>query len=145
MEEELAKISKLAFDNMYGEREISNISTYCKNKKCWDRLQEKKYELSNEIVDILITDDDRMVEMTRAKKDQRENNKISTEIAIFNLGEKKWKEYLDKGIEQKVLNDVDIDFLKLAINYCRTGSGCSTKQAARIWEIKEKLFENGIE
>lgn len=145
MESELAKISKLSFDNMYGDREISNISTYCKNKKCWERLQDMPYKLSDDVMEILITDEDRKVQMERARKDQRETDKVSTEISIFRLGDKKWTELLEKGIEQHVLNDVDIDFIKLAIKYCKTGAGCSSKQASRIWEIKEKLLENGIE
>ena len=70
---------------------------------------------------------------------------VSSEIEVFQIGKKKWEELLCRGIEQKVLNVKEIDFINVAIKYCVSGMGCSSKQAAKVLEIKEKLSENGID
>lgn len=68
-----------------------------------------------------------------------------TEIDIFNLGESKWNDLLQRGLQQKVLNHHEEELIQVAIKYCRTGFGCSNKQAKYIWDIKKKLSESGIE
>lgn len=145
MEEELAKISKLAFDNMYGNREISNISTYCKTKTCWERLQAMPYELSSKIVSCLITDENRTIDMTRARKEQRNDNNIDYAIEIFKKGEAYWQSLIDRATEQGVSNYHDLELLEAARKSCRTARIVSNKQAAVIKKIVDSLKEVGIE
>lgn len=145
MEEELAKISKLSFDNMYGSREISNISSYCKSKICWERLQSKSYELSDKIIDCLVSDEDRYIDMTRAKKEQRSDTNISFAIEIYKLGESYWQNLIDKATEQRVCNYHYIELLEAAKKSCRTAKLVSNKQAAVIEKIVEELKKVGIE
>ena len=146
MKTELASISKLAFDVMYGPREISNISTYCKSKTCWDRLKEKEYFLSEKVInECLITSDDRAIDMTRAKKEQRSDTNLNYAVEIFKKGEEYWQSLIDRATEQRVANYLDIEFLEAAKKTCRTGKIVSNKQAATIYKIVEKLKESGIE
>ena len=145
MENELAKISKLAFDNMYGSREIANISSYCKTKICWERLQDMPYTLSQSIFECLITNEDRTINMTRSKKDQRSNSNVSYALEIFKKGEVYWESLIKKAIEQRTLSQHDIEFLEVAKKSTKTGKIVSDKQAAVIKEIVEKLKEVGIE
>ena len=145
MEEELAKISKLAFDNIYGEREISNISSYCKTKQCWERMQARPYKLSQAIYSTLISNEDRQIDMTRAKKEQRFDSGIEYAIQIFNMGENYWENLIAKATEQRVLNYKDIEFLEAAKKTCTTGKIVSNKQAAIIKKIVDQLKDVGIE
>lgn len=145
MEEELAKISKLAFDNMYGNREISNISTYCKTKTCWERLQSMPYELSLNIASCLITEEDRTIDMTRAKKEQRNDSNIDYAIEIYNKGELYWQNLIDRATEQRVLDYRDLELLESAKKSCTTAKIVSNKQAAIIKKVVDSLKEVGIE
>ena len=145
MEEELAKISKLAFDNMYGSREISNISSYCKSKTCWERLQGMPYDLSSKIMECLVSDEDRTIDMTRAKKEQRNDTNLSFSIEIYKLGEAYWQNLIDKANEQRACNYHDIELLETAKKSCKTGRIISNKQAAVIKKIIEELKKVGIE
>jgi len=141
---DLSHIAKICFDQFY-DSSIANISSYCKKQECWNVIKKIPYTLSDSISEFLNTRDDEKVEEASAKKTQRETNKIVTEIDIFNIGENKWADLLKRGIEQKVLNHVEEEFIKVAMKYCKTGFGCSPKQAKAIWEIKQKLNSNGIE
>lgn len=141
---DIIRIAKICFDTFY-DSSIANVSTYCKKQECWNVIKKINYIISDEISDYLITDDDEKIEELSARKDQRESTRISIEIEIFKIGVNKWQDLLNRGVSQKVLNPVDVSFIGTAIKYCQTGTGCSSAQAKRIWEIKGKLAENGIE
>ena len=145
MEEELAKISRLSFDNIYGNREISNISTYCKSKTCWERLQAMNYELPNKILECLVSDEDRSIDMIRAKKEQRSDSNISFAIQIYKLGETYWQNLIDKATKQNACNSHDIELLEFAKKSCRSAKMVSNKQAAVIEKIVEELKKVGIQ
>lgn len=145
MEKELATISKLSFDNMYGRREISNISTYCKTKQCWERLRDVNYTLSKEIRKILITEEDRTIDMMRAKKEQKADTNMTFAIEIFKKGETYWQSLIDRATEQRVLNYTSIELLEAAKKSCLTGKIVSDRQAATIKKIVDDLKKVGIE
>ena len=145
MEKELATISKLSFDNMYGRREISNISTYCKTKQCWERLRDVNYTLSKEIRKILITEDDRAIDMMRAKKEQKADTNMTFAIEIFKKGETYWQSLIDRATEQRVLNYTSIELLEAAKKSCLTGKIVSDRQALTIKKIVDDLKKVGIE
>lgn len=83
--------------------------------------------------------------MTRSKKDQRSNSNVSYALEIFKKGEIYWESLIKKVIEQRTLNQHDIEFLEVAKKSTKTGKLVSDKQAAVIKEIVEKLKEIGIE
>lgn len=145
MEKELATISRLSFDNMYGRREISNISTYCKTKQCWERLRDVKYNLSKEVRNILITEEDRTINMIRAKKEQKADTNITFAIEIFKKGETYWQSLIDRATEQRVLNYTSIELLEAAKKSCLSGKIVSDRQAASIKKIVDDLKKVGIE
>lgn len=143
--EEIDKISKLAFDVLYDcNRQYSNIGEYCKRKECWENLKAIPYTLSNETIESLITKEEKKQENIIAKKEQKLNASVMVEIQIFNLGSNYWKNLLDKGVEQKLLNDKDIDLLNYAIKYCEGVIRISPAQGDYIWKLREKFSENGI-
>lgn len=145
IEEELAKISRLAFDNMYGSREISNITTYCKSKLCWERLRDMSFLLSQDVRKILINEEERQIDMTRAKKEQRNDSNIVFAIEIFKKGEVYWETLIKKAKVQSVLNYHDLELLEIARKSCITGRVVSNKQASVIEKIVEELKKVGIE
>lgn len=142
-DDDILKIAKSCFDRFY-DPSIPNVSTYCKKKECWDVVKKVPYQLNQLLIDILITKEDLEIESIAAKKDQKETNKVLNEIQVFNIGIKKWEDLLKRGTEQKILNSTDMEFLNVAIEFCRSGNNCSSRQAARILDIKKKLEENGI-
>ena len=146
MRNELARIAKYSFDVIYGPREIANISSYCKSKTCWDRLKDKAITLDENVVrECLISSEDRTIDMTRAKKEQRSNNNLTYAIEIFKKGEAYWQNLIDKATVQRAINQHDIELLEAAKKTCRTGKIVSDKQAAAIEKIVEQLKAVGIE
>lgn len=146
MERELALIAKLAFDNMYDEnRETSNISTYCKKKVCWERLQEIPYKLNKEIFECLISNEAKKEEESKAKRNQGRETKFISAIDICREPESYWQDLIDRGRDQQVLNYMDIQLLEAAKKSTRTGILVSNNKAKNIWDKVAELKKVGIE
>lgn len=144
-EKDLEVISKQVFDTINDPRRTQmNISSYCKQKVCWDNLVNKNYQLSEKTIKFLIDPDDKKIDDIRAKKEQRFNNSISVEVDVYKKGVAYWTNLLEKGIQQNLLLPRDEDLLRFAIDYCKGIKMATPRQAKAIWEIRNKLAENGV-
>lgn len=142
---DIEKIAKQVFDTINDPNKTQkNISTYCKQKTCWDDVIEKKYQLSEDTISMLINPNDKKIDDIRAKKEQRFNNSITIEVEVYNKGIVYWTNLLEKGIQQKLLLPRDEDLIRLAIDYCKTIKMITPKQAKAIWDIRTKLAQNGV-
>ena len=124
----------------------ANIETYCKREACWDLVQKKKYEISDECREKLITASDLEAEAIIAKKEQKVTTSLQNELDIFNKQAPFWESMIKRGKEQDVLNPYDVQLLQVAVNYCNlVYTELSPKQVKGIVSIVAKLKENGIE
>lgn len=138
-------IAKQVFDTINDpNKSQKNISTYCKQKTCWDNLIEKKYTLSEDVKSLLINSNDKKIDDIRAKKEQRFNTYSTIEVEVYNKGVSYWTNLLNKGVQQSLLLPRDEELLKLAIDYCKGIKTISPKQAKVIWDIKGMLSQSGV-
>jgi len=121
-----------------------NISSYCKQKVCWDNLIAKSFILSEQTISSLVDPNDKKVEDVRAKKEQRFNMSLSIEVDIYNKGVQYWTNLMEKGINQGLLSLHEEELLKFAIDYCKGIKMATPKQAQAIWDIRTKLSQNGV-
>lgn len=144
---DVAAIGKLVFDTIYDDsRSTANIETYCKKEECWTIVQKKPYELTDAIREVLISPADQEIEKVQAKQEQKEVNGLSDEISIFTKGSAYWESMITRGTGQLVLNPVEAQMLKNAVNYCNGIYSQLTKyQLKEISRIVMLLKENGIE
>lgn len=144
---DVAAIGKLVFDTIYDDnRSTANIETYCKKEECWTIVQKKPYELTDSIREVLISPVDQEIEKVQAKQEQKEVNGLSDEISIFTKGSAYWESMIARGTSQLVLNPVEAQMLKNAVNYCNGIYSQLTKhQLKEISRIVMLLKENGIE
>lgn len=144
LEGELAKIAKLAFDNMYNNREISNISTYCKNKICWDRLRDARFELNRDGLECLISSEDKETKMHTAKKEQKYDSNLILSLELFKKGTSYRENLLQKGIEQKLLDYTQVNVMQILIDCIKKGKLISVNQAEQVCKIIKIFEENGL-
>lgn len=147
LDEDISNIAKIIFDTIYDEkRPTANIETYCKREECWVEIQKKKYELSEQCREVLITYAEKEAASVVAKKEQKFISSIQDEVGIFNKGSSYWKDMIIRGQSQEVLNYTDIKALNNAINYCNLiYSELKPYQVKEIIAVVNKLKENGIE
>ena len=144
---EISRIGKLVFDTIYDEnRSTANIETYCKKEECWQIISKKTYDLSEAIVEMLITPSEQKIEKVIAKKEQRFTNGISDEISVYEKGSKYWTSIIERGKSQGVLNYNEEKQLLAAVNYCNGKYlQLSSYQIKEIVKIMDKLKEYMIE
>lgn len=147
IDEDIAAISKIAFDVMYDEsRPTANIESYCKREECWTNVAKQNYTLSEDGYGVLITPAEKQEESVRAKKDQRIASGIEDELGIFRKGSDYWKSLAEKGKSQNVLSSKDLSIIDNAVKYCEfVYTSLYPKQVKEIINVLNKLKENGIE
>lgn len=147
IDEDIAAISKIAFDVMYDEnRPTANIESYCKREECWTNVAKQNYTLSEDGYGVLITPAEKQEESVRAKKDQRIASGIEDELGIFRKGSEYWKSLAEKGKSQNVLSSKDLSIIDNAVKYCEfVYTSLYPKQVKEINIVLNKLKENGIE
>lgn len=145
LEEQLIITTKEVYDFITSpDRPTQNVTEWCKKEGCWQRAQKVEWNFNNDFKKTLIMKSEDVEEQVRAKKEQRLENDINTEIAVIQLGEKYWKKVYGWGVEQKVLTPIDMDFLKIVCSFEESGKMPSSRQAKKILEIREKLILEGL-
>lgn len=146
-ETDIAKIGKIVFDRINDpNRSTANVETYCKKQECWDIISKVPYHISDDLREVLISPSEKAIENTAALREQRFDNGLFNEIAIFNKGADYWTSVIERGKAQSVLNGADIVALGDAIKYCQMQyTQLSKKQIKSITDVIAKLKENGIE
>lgn len=146
-ERDIARISRIVFGRINDpSRSSTNVETYCKKQECWNIISKVPYQLSDEILEFLISPHERAIEEAVAKKEQKFDNGLSSEIEIFKKGADYWKSMIERGKAQSVLNDADVYVLTDAVKYCQMQYAQLTKrQIQAITATIAKLRENKIE
>ena len=146
-EHDIARIGKIVFERINApNRSTANVETYCKKQECWDIISKGPYEISYELINVLISPHEKAIEENTAKKVQKFDNGLYSEIAIFQKGVDYWVSMIDRGKAQFVLSSADAFALSDAVKYCQMQYTQLTKrQIKAITSAIEKLKENGIE
>ena len=146
-ERDIALIGKIVFDRINDpDRSTANIETYCKKPECWEIISKVPYQLSDELREILISLNEKAIEESSAKKEQKFYNGIVNEVEIYKKGAEYWEAIIERGRSQLVLGNADIYVLNDAIKYCKMQYNQLTKRQIKvITDVVVKLKENGIE
>lgn len=126
------------------DRTTLNVTEWCKKETCWYRAKKEKWTINENFINTLINTEEEFQDMQDSQRDRKETNKISLEIEIVKLGADYWKDVLRWGSERKLLNPIEINFLEVAANFEKTFRTPTNKQAKRIFEIREKLYDEGL-
>lgn len=138
---DLARIAKEVYDVFNdNNRQILNIGEYAKRAICWNKLNEKNFELSAITISQLIDKEEKEIESRCERSEQRMANEVSNEVAIFNLGIPYWEKAINIGTQLRVLNSYDVEMCKIAIKFInQTYRMLTKKQVKDIWSVKLKI------
>ena len=126
------------------DRTTDNVTEWCKKDTCWERAQKEKWIISEKFINSLIDFEEEKEELENGKKERKMINDLNLEMEVVKLGADYWKEVLSWGLERKLINPIEQSFLEVAANFDKTYKTPSNKQAKRIFEIREKLYEEGL-
>lgn len=126
------------------DRSTLNVTEWCKKEICWEKAKKEKWTITESFEKSLIDLQEEKSELEEGKKERKIINQLNLEIEVVNLGADYWRSVLEWANERKLLNPIEQDFLKVAANFDKTARIPSNKQAKKILEIREKLYEEGL-
>lgn len=138
---DLSKIAKMVYDVFNdNNRQILNIGEYAKREICWNKLNEKSYQLSSASISQLIDKEEKEIDSRSERSEQRLSNEVSSEVAIFNLGIPYWEKVIEVGTQLGELSSYDVEMCKTAIRFInQTYRMLTKKQVKDIWAVKIKM------
>ena len=146
-EKELKKITAYVNGHLFETpANFKNISEWAKKELCWTKLKEKadavRMTLSREFTDKwLISNEEFKYEEKEAKKTQSIDNEVELLKKLFQFGFDKWKQIIEEGRKNNLLNNTEISILNLVPN----GKIPSKKQQKLLIAILNRLDEEGIQ
>ena len=140
-EADIERIAYLVFNTLNDpQRLMINIGEYAKREICWNKLNETNYTLSSNCTSALVDKEERAIEARVERVDQRLNNEVASEVAIFTLGIDYWNRVFEVGSQLGELNEYDKLLIDVAIKYIQQQYRSLTrKQIKDIWAIKLRM------
>ena len=145
IEEQLIITTKEVYEFITREDRITlNVTEWCKKETCWERAKNEKWTINDSFINSLIDVNETNEEFQESKKERKILNELNLEMEIVKLGADYWREVLKWGLERNLINPIEQSFLEVAANFDKTYKTPSNRQAKRIFEIREKLYEEGL-
>lgn len=125
---------------------ISNISEWAKRDACWTRLKEKLDALGPFLPPSfwseLVSNDEVKAEKKDARKVQKQDNGISNQMRVVEIGGSGWGRILREGTRLKILTPKESSLLRIASLI--PAKLPTEKQSADLVEILDKAAREGI-
>lgn len=141
-----AQIEKIAriTNNFIQESNGIIVTEYCKKEDTWEKFKKRNIQLDDTFVKDLISQELIDSKLKSEEKNEKLKKEVNCLVEIYNFGSSYWKNLLEEGQKRKILTPMEIDLLKLAINYANNIKVPSDKQAKYIWKIRTKLENVGV-
>ncbi|MEG0076425.1 MAG: AIPR family protein [Erysipelotrichaceae bacterium] len=127
-----------------GEKETANITEWCKKEKCWGMCKITKFSFTGNFTSSLIDKEQEKSVEIESRRSQKDTNAINCMVTVIELGDDYWKNVLQWGLENKMINETYLSLLKLASNMIRTKKFPTEKQSSLLLKIKKEFEENGM-
>ena len=141
-----AQIEKIArLTNEFIQRSNGIIVTeYCKKEETWKKYRNYPIQLDTKFVEDLVSKELIYSKIRSEIKEEKLKKEINCLVEIYNLGGPYWQNLLDEGLKRHIVSPMEMDLLKLAIDYANNKKVPSDKQAKLIWKIRDKLDNAGV-
>lgn len=140
--QQIAVIAKKIFGALTAtDRLTENVTEWAKKEFCWDRVQELKIALSEEVLSRLVDASEVRVASLDARGLQEMDNGIVLQSRVLEVGGEKWGRIRRWAEDKKLLSPMEASLLSVASSIPRRIP--SEKQCMRIWDIAKRLIEEG--
>jgi len=147
---EIDRVAQLANEFINDSNNVI-VTEYAKKEETWKKFSQINYKLSNEFLNDLINQSIIDQDNSNAKREIKEESKISIELEIYNLAQKEngnyWQRLLDEGILRSAITPTEEGIIR---NYICELSKKNPKRIPNAhqykvaWEIRKKLDDLGV-
>ncbi len=139
----LEELSEKVYFKLTDEnRDIENVTQWCKREKCWDGVQTILYTLPSEIESYLISGDEMKVAVREAKYDQRIVSDVEIMTRIVEIEPAKWQEILDFASTRRLVSPDEMIALRIARQMPMKMP--TPFQCKKLISVLDRLYEEGF-
>ena len=141
---QITKLSKIIYEFLIDDdREVENVTEWAKREACWNKAKELKITFIPEFVNELEYKSNYELDKKDNKKEQKLENQVKKMAFVAEYGLENWEKLYQWNTSHNVLNPIDLQFLKLALDMAK-GKFPSEKQCAKIIAVLEKARIEGF-
>lgn len=141
---EMLDISRIVYKTISKpNREIENISMWCRKEKCWDDIKQIRPNLEQTINFYSISKMEKSELKKESVKDQKMMNDVGLLAKVIAQGTDFWKEVSEFALNKKLISPKEMDILVLACKMSHSQIP-SERQAKILMEIYEKCRMEGF-
>ncbi len=123
-------------------RKVANVTQWCKREECWSEVKKINLELTKELENFLITEDDQKTAQLVAEREQKVVNEIYAQTEVVNYPAEMWKRLAEFSVNNNLFTPVDVSVLSIA---CKIPSKIpNTYQCKRLLALLQKAIEEGF-
>lgn len=142
--EQLTGVSKVMYLHLVDDkRPVENVTEWSKKEACWTQAKDITCPLSAGFISELIDEETQKEEKREARKDQKENNKISAMVTVVEYGLENWQYLLEWDEDHRILSGVEKEIVKVTKGI-ECGRLPSEKQCIRLLEILDRARGEGF-
>lgn len=134
---QIQTVSRLMYNHLTSsERTVENVTEWAKREISWNIAKNIEFSLNSEFLNELIDTQYNKTLEESSKRIEKENSEMDALMKVFKYGPTFWEDLYNWGINEKIWNKIDIDFLKIGMKI--NESVPTDKQAIKILETLEK-------
>lgn len=141
---QMAVITEAVYNSITGPgRPVENVTQWCKQLACWDRIKELKIVLTEGFEATLCGKQEVTEVICEARQMRKMENTIDAQTTVFELGVEYWVK-LHQWLEQhRLATEVEIRALKVAVQMS-VGMFPDEKQCKSLLNLRKKAIREGF-
>ncbi len=144
LDEQLKVLCTEVYHYITGPRETENVTEWCKKELCWERAQKESWTIRDSFLNSLVSTSSINEEIKEAKSNRKVENELDDIKLILRAGKDYWGQVMDWGKERRLLSDMELSLLKMAMNIEITGKVPSDKQSKVIINARSRMVLEGM-
>ena len=140
-----ATITLTVNDFITGERPITNVTQWCKQSTCWQRMKQSvRVELPENFSAWMIGANEVAAEKKSARKIQRTSFDVDAQSKILSFSGATWRKIFDDAARKNFLTPDEKSALSTAMAMGYSGKLPSPSQCQKLLRLLERLEDDGL-
>ena len=139
----IIELSELVYDRLTdSNREVENVTQWCKREKCWESVQSITHLLPDGIDNCLIGKEEMRTAAREARQDTRIVTETETMTKVVEIAPAKWREALEFATSKRLVNPDEMMVMRIAAQI--PAKIPTPTQCKKLLVVIDRLYEEGF-
>jgi hypothetical protein len=139
----IIELSELVYDKLTDlNREVENVTQWCKREKCWESIQSITYKLPDGTENRLIGKEEMRTAVREARQDTRIVTEAETMTKVIEITPAKWREVFEFATSKRLVNPDEMTAMRIAMQI--PAKMPTPTQCKKLLLMIDRLYEEGF-